>query len=155
VPVSVFLLVCAYAVAIVALGYLRHGRSLYAIGGNVDAARAAGVRTDLVIFWVFVLGGLLAAMAGLLFVGRLGSVAAGQGSGMIFEVFAAAVIGGVSLDGGKGTMFGAFCGVLVLRLISNILLHYGVSAQWNQAIYGVIIILALVLARLTTGKAQD
>jgi simple sugar transport system permease protein/ribose transport system permease protein len=74
---------------------------------------------------------------------------------MIFEVFAAAVIGGVSLDGGKGSLFGAFCGVLVLGLIQNILLHYGVSAQWNQAIYGLIIILALVLARLTTGKAQD
>jgi simple sugar transport system permease protein/ribose transport system permease protein len=155
VPISVVLLVVAYAVGIAVLGFMRYGRALYAIGGNVDAARAAGIRTDWVIWSVFVIGGILAAIAGLLLVGRLGSVAANQGQGMIFQVFAAAVIGGVSLDGGKGTLFGALCGVLVLGLIQNILLHYGVSAQWNQAIYGVIIILALVLARLTTGKAQD
>jgi ribose/xylose/arabinose/galactoside ABC-type transport system permease subunit len=91
----------------------------------------------------------------MLLVGRLGSVAANLGDGMIFTVFAAAVIGGVSLAGGKGTIFGALCGVLVLGLIQNILLLAGVSAQWNQAIYGAIILLALVLARLTTGKAQD
>ena len=154
-PIAVLLMVAAYVVGITVLGYFRHGRALYAIGGNVDAARAAGIRTDVVIFSVFVIGGVLAALAGLLFVGQLGSVAAGQGQNMIFETFAAAVIGGVSLDGGKGTLFGALCGVLVLGLIQNILLHYGVSAQWNQAIYGVVIILALVLARLTTGKAQD
>jgi simple sugar transport system permease protein/ribose transport system permease protein len=65
------------------------------------------------------------------------------------------VIGGVSLDGGKGTLFGALCGVIVLGLIQNILVFAGVPAEWNQAINGVIIILALVLSRLTSGKAQD
>jgi simple sugar transport system permease protein/ribose transport system permease protein len=155
VPISVLIMVVAFVGGIATLGYLRHGRALYAIGGNVDAAKAAGIRTDRVIFWVFVIAGLLAAIAGLLMVGRLGSVAANQGDRMIFKVFAAAVIGGVSLDGGKGTLFGALCGVAVLGLIQNVLLQYGVSAQWEQAIYGVIIILALVLARLTSGKAQD
>jgi ribose/xylose/arabinose/galactoside ABC-type transport system permease subunit len=155
VPASIWLTGIAYAVAIVALGYFRQGRALYAVGGNTDAARAAGIRTDRVVWLVFMIGGVLAALAGMLLVGRLGSVAANQGEGMIFTVFAAAVIGGVSLAGGKGTIFGALCGVLVLGLIQNILLLAGVSAQWNQAIYGAIILLALVLARLTTGKAQD
>jgi hypothetical protein len=64
-------------------------------------------------------------------------------------------IGGVSMEGGKGTLFGALCGVIVLGLINNILTLAGVSAQWIQAIYGLIILVALMLARLTTGKAQD
>jgi ribose/xylose/arabinose/galactoside ABC-type transport system permease subunit len=155
VPVSVWICVALFAVGVVALGFLRQGRSLYAIGGNVDAARAAGIRTDRVLIIVYIVGGLLAGLAGLLYSGHYGSVAASQGNGMIFQVFAAAVIGGVSLDGGKGTIFGALCGVIVLGLIQNILVFAGVPAEWNQAINGVIIILALVLSRLTSGKAQD
>ncbi|MEV4811692.1 ABC transporter permease [Micromonospora avicenniae] len=155
VPASIWISGSLFVVGIVALGYFRHGRSVYAIGGNTDAARAAGIRTDRVVWVVLMIGGLLAALAGLLMTGRLGSVAAAQGDGMIFTVFAAAVIGGISLDGGKGTLFGALCGVVVLGLINNILTLAGVSAQWIQAIYGAIILVALILARLTSGKAQD
>ncbi|MBE3011924.1 ABC transporter permease [Microbispora sp. NEAU-D428] len=154
-PASIWICGVLFAIGIVVLGYFRHGRSIYAIGGNADAARAAGIRADQVVWTVFVIGGLLAALAGLLMTGRLGSVAADQGNGMIFTVFAAAVIGGVSMDGGKGTLFGGLCGVLVLGLINNILTLAGVSAQWIQAIYGAIILLALIMARLTSGKAQD
>ena len=110
-PASIWICGVLFAAGIAVLGFFRHGRALYAIGGNVDAARAAGIRTDRVVWIVFIVGGLLAALAGLLMTGRLGSVAAAQGDGMIFTVFAAAVIGGVSLDGGKGTLFGALCGV--------------------------------------------
>ncbi|MDQ7909560.1 ABC transporter permease [Phytohabitans sp. ZYX-F-186] len=154
-PASIWICGALFAAGILALGFLRHGRAVYAIGGNVDAARAAGIRTDRVVWIVLMLGGLLAALAGLLMTGRLGSVASAQGDGMIFTVFAAAVIGGVSLDGGKGTLFGALCGVIVLGLINNILTLGGVSAQWIQAIYGAIILVALILARVTSGKAQD
>jgi ribose/xylose/arabinose/galactoside ABC-type transport system permease subunit len=139
-PASIWLCAALFAIAIVVLGFFRQGRAIYAIGGNVDASRAAGIRTDRVVWIVFMVAGVLAALAGLLMTGRLGSVAAAQGQGMIFTVFAAAVIGGVSMDGGKGTLFGALCGVIVLGLINNILTLAGVS---------------LMLARLTTGKAQD
>jgi simple sugar transport system permease protein len=118
------------AAGIVALGYYRHGRALYAIGGNEAAAKAAGVRTDRVLWMVFVVGGLLAALAGVMLSGRLASVGAGQGEGSIFTVFAAAVIGGVSLDGGKGTIFGAFTGILLLTEIQNVLTLAGVPAEW-------------------------
>jgi simple sugar transport system permease protein/ribose transport system permease protein len=155
IPASIWICAVLFAGGIAALGFLRAGRATYAIGGNVDAARAAGIRTDRVVWTVLIIGSLLAALAGLLMTGRLGSVAATQGQGMIFTVFAAAVIGGVSLDGGKGTLFGALCGVLVLGLINNILTLAGVSAQWIQAIYGGIILVALILARLTSGKAQE
>ncbi|SNT27327.1 simple sugar transport system permease protein/ribose transport system permease protein [Asanoa hainanensis] len=154
-PASIWICGILFAIGIAVLGFFRHGRAVYAIGGNRDAARAAGIRVDRVMWTVFIVGGLLAALAGLLMTGRLGSVAAAQGDGMIFTVFAAAVIGGVSMEGGKGTLFGALCGVIVLGLINNILTLAGVSAQWIQAIYGLIILVALMLARLTTGKAQD
>ena len=103
------------------LGWTSFGRSLYAIGGNVDAAKAAGIRTDRVLWIVIVTGSVLAALAGLLLSGRLASVASAQGNGYIFTVFAAAVIGGISLNGGKGTMFGAFTGILLLFMIQNVL----------------------------------
>jgi simple sugar transport system permease protein/ribose transport system permease protein len=154
-PLSIWLCTALFVAGIAVLGWFRHGRAVYAIGGNVEAARAGGVRTDRVMWIVFMVGGVLAALAGLLMVGRLGSVAAAQGDGMIFEVFAAAVIGGVSMDGGKGTIFGALCGVLVLGLIRNLLTLAGVSALWIQFLYGLIILVALIIARLTTGKAQD
>jgi simple sugar transport system permease protein/ribose transport system permease protein len=155
VPASVWICGFLFVIGIVWLGYFRHGRALYAIGGNVDASRAAGIRTDRVTWIVLIAGSLLAAFAGMLMTGHFGSVSADQGQNMIFQVFAACVIGGISMDGGKGTLFGALCGVLALGLTNNILTLAGVSGHWLQAIYGAIILVALVLARITSGKAQD
>ncbi|MGC9665376.1 ABC transporter permease [Planosporangium sp. 12N6] len=154
-PASIWVCLFAFAVAIVVLGFTRTGRALYAIGGNVDAARAAGIRTDRVLWLTLVVASTLAALGGLLLAGRLASVAAAQGSGDIFTVFAAAVIGGVSLGGGKGSMFGAFTGILLLYMIQNVLTLGGVPAQWISALNGAIILVALVLSRITSGKAQD
>ncbi|HEV7906757.1 MAG TPA: ABC transporter permease [Pseudonocardiaceae bacterium] len=154
-PASVWVCVVVFAVAIVVLAYFRQGRSLYAIGGNAEAAKAAGIRVDRVVWTVLIIGGLLAALAGILMTGRLGSVAVAQGNGMIFTVFAATVIGGVSLDGGKGTLFGALSGVLMLGLIENILRLLHVNGFWIKAIYGAVIIVALVVTRVATGKKQD
>ena len=155
IPASIWICLAIYVAAIAFLSYFRQGRALYVIGGNVDAARAAGIRTDRVVWSVFILASILAALAGILLAGRLGSIAAAQGQGVIFTVFAAAVIGGISLDGGKGTLFGALCGVIVLGLIQNILTLAGVTGEWIGAIYGAIILVALMLARITSGKAQD
>lgn len=154
-PVSVWLCLVLFAVGIVVLGYTRFGRALYAIGGNADAARAAGIRVERVLSIALIAASALAALGGLLLSGRLASVAAAQGNGYIFTVFAAAVIGGVSLNGGKGTMFGAFTGILLLYLIQNVLTLASVPAQWIGALNGVIILIALVLSRITSGKAQE
>ena len=102
VPASIWICLVLFAAAIAVLGYTRFGRSLYAIGGNVDAASAAGIRTDRVLWIALVIASVLAALGGLLLSGRLASVAASQGNGAIFTVFAAAVIGGVCLNGGQG-----------------------------------------------------
>jgi ribose/xylose/arabinose/galactoside ABC-type transport system permease subunit len=154
-PASIWICLIAFVVGIAFLGVFRQGRAIYAIGGNVDAARAAGVRTDRVLWAVFIIGSSLAALSGILFAGRLGSIAAAQGQGLIFTVFAASVIGGISLDGGRGTLFGALCGVVVLGLIQNILTLAGVTGEWIGAIYGAVILAALMLSRLTSGKAQE
>jgi simple sugar transport system permease protein len=155
VPASIWVCLLLFAAGIVVLGFTSLGRSLYAIGGNIDAARTAGIRTDRVLAGALVAASLLAALGGLLLSGRLASVAAAQGNGAIFTVFAAAVIGGVSLSGGRGTVFGAFTGILLLYLIQNVLTLAGVPAQWIGALNGGIILVALVLSRITGGRKQE
>ncbi|MFF3855532.1 ABC transporter permease [Micromonospora sp. NPDC002575] len=153
-PASIWVSLLLFAAGIVVLGYTRAGRALYAIGGNADAARAAGIRTDRVLWIALVVASVLAALAGLLISGRLAAVPSAQGSGAIFQVFAAAVIGGVSLNGGRGTVFGAFTGVLLLFMIINVLTLAGVPAQWTNFLNGAVILVALVVSRITGGKAQ-
>nr|WP_107081846.1 ABC transporter permease [Streptomyces sp. SBT349] len=155
VPASVWLAAAAFATAGLMLKYHRWGRALYAIGGNQQAARAAGIRVDRVMLAVFVIAGVLAAVGGLIQTGYVGAINSNQGENMIFTVFAAAVIGGISLDGGKGSMLGALTGVLLLGVVQNLLTLAQVSSFWIQAIYGGIILLALMIARVTTGRAQD
>ena len=155
IPASIWICAILFIVGIVVLGYFRSGRSVYAIGGNADAAKAAGIRSDRVIWIVLIIGSVLAAFAGILFTGRLGADQASQGQNMIFLVFAASVIGGVSMDGGKGTLFGALCGVLTLGLITDVLTLAHVNGNWFQAIDGALILGALMLSRITSGKAQD
>ncbi|GGX83337.1 ABC transporter permease [Streptomyces fructofermentans] len=155
VPVSVWLAAAAFGVAGLVLKYHRWGRALYAIGGSPDAARAAGIRVERVMLGVFVVAGTLAAVGGLMQTGYVGAINANQGQNMIFTVFAAAVIGGIGLDGGKGTMFGALTGVLLLGVVQNLLTLAQVPSFWIQAIYGGIILVALMIARVTTGRAQD
>jgi simple sugar transport system permease protein len=154
-PASVWLCGLLFAAGIVTLGWLRHGRSLYAIGGNADAARAAGIRANRVVWIVSIVASTLAALAGILYVGHYGSISANQGNGWIFQVFAATVIGGVSLSGGRGTIFGALTGVLVLKLIDNVMNFAGVHPVWEQFLDGVIILVALVVSRFSSGEAQD
>ncbi|MCT2588860.1 ABC transporter permease [Streptomyces sp. N2-109] len=155
IPLSVWLAAAAFGLAGFVLRYHRWGRALYAIGGNPEAARAAGIRVERVLLGVFVVAGVLAALGGLMQTGYVGAINANQGQNMIFTVFAAAVIGGISLDGGKGTMFGALTGVLLLGIVQNLLTLAQVSSFWIQAIYGGIILVALMIARVTTGRGQD
>lgn len=155
IPMSVWLAAAAFAVAGLVLKYHRVGRSLYAIGGNLEAARAAGIRVDRVRLGVYMVAGVLASIGGLMYTGYVGAIGANQGENMIFTVFAAAVIGGISLDGGRGTMFGALTGVLLLGVVKTMLTMAQVPSFWIDAIYGGIILLALMIARVTTGRAQD
>ena len=152
-PASVWVSAGLYAVGALVLSYHRFGRALYAIGGNAEAARAAGIPVDRYIWTVFAIAGGLAALSGLMLTGRMASVLSGQGQNMIFTVFAAAVIGRISLNGGKGSILGALCGVILLGIISNILTLSNIETFWISATYGAIILLSLIVTRLTSGKS--
>jgi simple sugar transport system permease protein len=155
IPVS--LIVCALVFVLVGvfLRYHRSGRAIYALGGNIGAARAAGINVDRVRIGCYVAGSVLAAIGGLMEAGRVSAVTStqGYGEGIIFPVFAAAVIGGVSLKGGRGNMVGAASGVILLGIVQNILNLANVSSYWIDAINGSVILIALVLARIVGGQA--
>jgi simple sugar transport system permease protein len=148
VPVAVWVTVFTFVIAALFLRYHRIGRAMYAIGGNLEAARAAGIKVDRIRIGVFMVASVLAAVGGLMQAGRVTAVTAGQGSNLIFGVFAAAVIGGISLDGGRGRMIGALTGVILLSLVTNILTLSNISSTWIDAVDGAIILIALGLARI-------
>jgi simple sugar transport system permease protein len=155
IPSSVWIAGALFAVGWVFMRYHRYGRAIYAIGGNAAAARAAGIRVERVTWVVFVVASALAALAGLLLSGRLGAVTAQQGSNLIFTTFAAAVIGGISLNGGKGSLVGALAGVLLLGIVTNILTLSQIASFWIDATFGAIILVAQSLNRLTGGERSQ
>ena len=155
VPVSLIVTAIIFVATGLFLRYHRVGRAIYAVGGNREAARAAGIKVDRIRLGVYVAGSVLAAVGGLMEAGRVSAVTGQQGyqEGIIFAVFAAAVIGGVSLQGGRGNMVGAASGVILLGLVQNILDLANAPNYWIEAIDGAVILVALVLARLIGGEA--
>src|ERR1700730_4522593 len=147
VPVSVWVTAATFLGFGLFLGYHRVGRAIYAIGGNVEAARAAGIKVDRIRIAVFAVGSMLAALAGWMPAGQVVAITANQGNNLIFTVFAAAVIGGIALEGGRGRMIGAFTGVVLLGLVNNVLVLRNTSTFWIDAANGAIILIALGLAR--------
>src|SRR2546429_1331239 len=148
IPVSVWVTGVIFLLAALFLRYHRVGRAIYAIGGNTEAARAAGIHVDRIRIGVFIVASILAALAGLMTAGEVVAVTASQGNNLIFQVFAAAVIGGISLEGGRGRMVGALTGVILLALVQNILILSQVQTFWIDAANGLVILIALALARL-------
>ena len=119
-------------------------RKYYFIGGNEAAAYRAGIRVEWYKFAGYLACGIFAALAGILLVSRMGSTFPSSGSGTEIRVVSACIIGGCSLNGGRGTIFGAFLGMLLLGLISNILVLVGVSVYWQGIASGTILILAVL-----------
>jgi ribose/xylose/arabinose/galactoside ABC-type transport system permease subunit len=149
IPASIWIAGLLFALFGVAMRYHRLGRAVYAIGGNPEAARVAGISVERITWALFTIGGFLAALAGLMLTGRIASVVASQGQNMIFYVFAAAVIGGINLNGGQGRLLGALTGVLLLGILQNVLTLSQIAAFWIDAAYGAIILLSLIIARLS------
>jgi len=143
IPIVVFLLL--FAIGYVVTTYTPFGRELYAIGANKNAAYASGVKPETRIIQVYMISGLLAALAGWMLSARLTNAMSSMGQGSVFEVFAAAVIGGISLKGGQGSLIGALGGVLLLTTIGSGLNLMNVSVYWIQAIRGLIILIAMLI----------
>ena len=126
----------------------RAGRELYAIGSNPEGARLAGVRSERRVLTAFTLAGALAGLGGVLFTARFGTVDATAGVGYELTVIAAAVVGGVAIFGGTGSVYGAALGALLLGTITSSLIVLRVEAFWQQAAIGALLLLAIAFDRL-------
>ena len=146
-----YLVLIALAVVLVVGQWLRDfraGRELYAIGSNPEGARLAGVRSDRRVLTAFVLAGALAGLGGVLFTARFATVDATAGTGYELTVIAAAVVGGVAIFGGTGSVYGAALGALLLGTITSSLIVLRVEAFWQQAAIGALLLLAITFDRL-------
>jgi rhamnose transport system permease protein len=140
----VYALVIA-AIFYVFLNYTRTGREIYAVGSNPAAARVGGIPVDRVTFMVFLISGTLAGLAGVLWASRFAAVANDTGTGFELQTVAAAVIGGVNVYGGSGTVPGVLLGALLLGIIVNALTITGISPFWRLTVQGLVILLAVVV----------
>ncbi|GAB2572368.1 multiple monosaccharide ABC transporter permease [Gracilibacillus alcaliphilus] len=119
------------------------GRHIYATGGNKKAADLSGIKTKRVVFWVFVNNGVLAALAGLMFAARLNSATPAAGNMLELDAIASVFIGGASMAGGVGTVIGAIVGGLVMGVMNNGMSLIGVGIDWQQAIKGMVLLIAV------------
>ena len=126
------------------VSYLPWGRRLYAIGSNPDAARVAGFPAQRIIFTAFVLSGALAGLGGFMFLARFGNITVVAGQGIELQSVAAAVVGGVNINGGLGSPFGAFLGAILIDVLDNSLIRWlAISEFWRDALLGLLILLAV------------
>jgi ribose transport system permease protein len=142
-----------YALVLVVIGEIvlrnsRFFRQYYYIGGNERAARLSGINVDRMTIFAYVLTGVLAAFAGIIFTARMGSSSCQAGTGWELQVITAVILGGASLKGGSGTVLGTFLGVFLMALITNALTLLGVDIYWQQFVVGVVLISAVVIDTL-------
>nr|WP_203643310.1 substrate-binding domain-containing protein [Streptomyces sp. SID14478] len=147
-PVPVLVMVVMGLIAAVVLGRTYIGRSMYAIGGNEEAARLSGLRVKKQKLVIYALSGLFAAAAGIVLASRLSSAQPQAADGYELDAIAAVVIGGASLAGGTGKASGTLIGALILAVLRNGLNLLSVSAFWQQVVIGVVIALAVLLDTL-------
>jgi len=124
---------------------MRFFRQMYYIGGNEKAARLSGINVDWVQVFNYCLVGVLAGIAGLMITARFGSSSLTVGSGVELRVITATIIGGASLSGGEGSVFGAFLGALFMGVLANALNLLGVDVYWQNFVTGLILIIAVVV----------
>jgi inositol transport system permease protein len=143
VPIPVIIFLAAAALAHVTLRYTRYGRQVYAVGGNPEAARLSGLNVNRVIASVYMIMGFFAGLGAFVLAARLNSAEAVAGTGYELTVIASVVIGGTSLFGGSGTIFGTVIGTILIGVLLNGLVLMNVSSYIQQIIIGVIIVLAV------------
>ncbi len=129
----------------------RFGRYIYAVGGNEQAARLSGLDVDRIKLWIYTLAGGLSAVAGLIVTSRLDSAQPNAGTGYELDSIAAVVIGGTSLSGGRGSIWGTVIGCLIIGVLNSGLVLLDVSPFWQQVVKGVVILLAVAIDRMKSG----
>jgi len=148
IPLTAFLAILCFVGFSFMMAKTRFGRHLLMIGGNEAAAFRAGIKVDKVLMIAFILSGTIAALAGWLLAIRTSGATANLGTGMLFNAFAAVVIGGVSLKGGVGALPGVYAGVLLLSSINTAINLMGLPAHYTQVIHGLLVLAAVLLDTL-------
>ena len=148
VPFPVVLLIFLGVIFTIFLRKTVLGRRIYALGGNEETARVSGIKVKNVKLIVYVLSGVMASISGMATAGRLGVAQSTAGQGYELDAIAAVIIGGASVTGGIGTVFGAIIGAAIMGVLKNGLVLLSVSAYWQQAIVGCVIILAVSMDQL-------
>lgn len=154
VPVSAFVLLITFGISFYVLKYTYFGRDVYAVGGNSEAARLAGVNVSRTIIIVYAIAGAAAAFGGVIQVARLGAASPLVGETIMFDAAAAVLLGGTSLRGGVGGVVGTVIGVLFLGVLSNGLAVSGVPSFWQQIISGAILASAAVADQVQNGRLR-
>lgn len=148
VPVSIIIYLLILLFAFFLRRNTKYGRRLNAIGGNPQAAFLSGINVDLHVISIYALSGLIVGLAGLVLVSRLGMVRADSGSDFALQALAAAIIGGITFEGGRGSLVGAFFGVLLLGILYNAMNIIGVNSYVQTIILGAIIVIATVISNI-------
>jgi ribose transport system permease protein len=151
---TVAVMIIVFAVAILFLRYRQEGRVLYAIGGNSEVARLAGINVRLTTVMVYMMCALLSGLAGILLAARLDSVQPSSGVAYELDAIAAVVIGGTSLSGGTGSVMGTIIGVLIIGVLRNGLNLLSVSPFLQAVIIGLVIVLAVAAETFKYRKAR-
>lgn len=147
-PLPILVTAGCFIVFGVLLNHTVFGRNTLAIGGNPEAARLAGVRVERLRVWIFLLQGLVTALAGLILASRITSGQPNSAQGFELDVISACVLGGVSLQGGKAKIFGVLIGVLIMGTVENVMNLMDVDAFYQYLMRGFILLLAVLLDQL-------
>lgn len=147
IPVPVVLMIISYGVLYFILKKTTFGRRVYAIGGNEEASRLSGIKVDRVKVAIYSITGMLSVLAGIILTSRLNSAQPTAGASYELDAIAAVVLGGTSLSGGRGWIFGTFVGALIIGVLNNGLNLLDVSSFYQQVVKGGVILLAVILDR--------
>lgn len=145
IPVTVVFMLVMFVIIHVLLKYTKFGRYIYAIGGNKEAANAAGIQVEKTKWIAFVISGVFAAIAGMIMMGRLNAGIPSEGTGFETDAIMATVVGGTSFSGGSGTALGTLVGSLIIGVLNNIMNLLGVESYAQKIIKGFLIIFAVLL----------
>ncbi len=148
IPSAVYIIIIVASILAFVLRRTVYGRNLYAIGANVEAARLVGIRNNLTIFLTFVLTGFLAGISGLMLTSQLTAASPIAGLGLELSVVSAVILGGASLNGGRGTIIGTILGVAILGTVNNGMTLIGLSSFWQEVARGVILIAAVAFDQI-------
>lgn len=154
IPTIILIALVVFGIYWVLLNKTQLGKNMYAIGGNINAAIVSGVNVKRNLVAVYTIAGTLYGIAGVLLAARSGGATNNYGQSYELDAIAAAVIGGVSTSGGRGTVAGVLTGVLIFEVLNNGLVVIGVSAYWQQVIKGIIIVAAVALDIRKYSKRQ-